>query len=150
MVDFETILPTWTNKLWPGRVSPIKPQSSMTMGQGYNMRIYDDYRTWCWAIYCNDEIVAVNSGHQTSECDFRSRGLYVDPAHRGVGLANQLLEDIIICADALGMERVWTLPRKGSENVYVNAGFVLTGDWFDEGMEFGPNILAIKEIKKAP
>lgn len=143
LVEFDDVLPVWQNKLWPGRQSPIKPMSSMTLDRQYDMSIYDNYEPFFWAVYHNNEIVAVNSGHQTNATEFRSRGLYADPAHRGKGLAKMLLNELLICAEAVGCNLVWTVPRKGSEHAYLSAGFVLYGGWFNEGMEFGPNIYSI-------
>lgn len=146
LVDFETVLPVWQNKLWPGRQSPIKPMSSMTFDEQYDMSIYENYEPFFWAVYHGNEVVAVNSGHLTNAEEFRSRGLYTDPGHRGQGLASQLLNELILCAEAVGAQRVWTVPRKGSEHAYLKAGFELVGDWFDKGMEFGPNIMAVREV----
>jgi len=142
-VTFEDILPVWSNKLWPGRQSPIKPMSSMTLSKEYDMDIYENYTPYFWAVYHEDKIVAVNSGHQTSATEFRSRGLYTDPDHRGQGLAKMLLNELLMCATAEGCHLVWTVPRKGSEHAYLKSGFVLYGDWFDEGMEYGPNIYSV-------
>lgn len=146
LVEFDTILPIWQDKLWPNRKSPIKSMSSMTFDGKYDMSIYENYEPFFWAIYYDNEIVAVNSGHQTHQLEFRSRGLYASPEHRGKGLAKMLLQETIMCAEAVGALRVWTVPRQGSEHAYVSAGFELVGDWFDEGMEYGPNIYAVREL----
>lgn len=147
-VTFEDVLPVWKNKLWPGRESEIKSMSSMTCDNGYDMSIYDSYEPYFWAVYFNDYIVAVNSGHQTSKHDFRSRGLYTDPSHRGHGLAKQVLNATVVKAKELGLSTVWTIPRKSSMYAYESIGFVRISDWFDEGVEFGPNALAIYRISQ--
>lgn len=145
-VEFSEVLPIWSIKLWPGRESPIKAMSSMTLDETYDMEIYDKYNPYFWAIFCGNEIVAVNSGHQTSDTEFRSRGLYADPEHRGKGLAKQVLNATISRAKELGMKTVWTVPRQASMPAYESVGFERVSDWFDEGVEFGPNCYAIYKI----
>ena len=147
-VDFTAVLPVWKDKLWPGRKSEIKPMSSMTLANihEYDMSIYEKYTPHFWAVLYNGEIVGVNSAHQTAEDEVRSRGLWVDPKHRGVGLAKQLVQESVYIGLDIRAKSVWTVPRKGSEWPYINCGFELQGEWFDEGMEFGPNILAVCKI----
>ena len=41
---------------------------------------------------------------------------------------------------------VWTMPRKSALFAYENVGFHKIGKWIDEGVEFGPNCVAINEI----
>jgi N-acetylglutamate synthase-like GNAT family acetyltransferase len=112
----------------------------------YDMTIYKKYNPHFWAVLYNGEIVGVNSAHQTAADTVRSRGLWVDPEHRGVGLAKQLVQESVCLGRNIHANRVWTVPRKGSEWSYISCGFELTGEWFDEGMEFGPNILAVCKI----
>ena len=33
----------------------------------------------------------------------------------------------------------WSIPRKTALPAYEKAGYIKCSDWFDEGMEFGPN-----------
>ena len=138
-VEFSEVLPIWAIKLWPGRESPIKSMSSMTYDRNFDMEIYDKYNPYFWAVFCGDMIVAVNSGHQTNDYEFRSRGLYTNPAHRGEGLAKQVLGATIAKAKELKLNRVWSVPRQSSVYAYESVGFKRTSDWFDEGVEFVPN-----------
>ena len=41
---------------------------------------------------------------------------------------------------------IWSIPRKSALPAYAKFGFETVGDYFDEGMEFGPNIYVIKRI----
>jgi hypothetical protein len=38
------------------------------------------------------------------------------------------------------------MPRKTALLAYNKVGFKMIGDWFDEGVEFGPNCLAIMKL----
>lgn len=138
-VAFDDILPMWRDLLWNGRVDDIRPMSSMLYQGGYDMNIYERYSPTFYAIKYDDEIIACNSGHQTSDNSYRSRGLYVSPTHRQRGLAKRLLYATCDHARSLLCSYVWTVPRKNSLNAYTGVGFKQTSDWFDVGMEFGPN-----------
>jgi RimJ/RimL family protein N-acetyltransferase len=145
-VDFITVLPIWRDKLWPGRKSEIKPMSSMTLDGTYDMTIYEKYTPHFWAVLYNNEVVGVNSAHQTSDTTVRSRGLWVKPKHRGMGLATSLVQESVYLGFDVRADCIWTVPRQGSQGPYLSCGFELIGDWFDEGMEFGPNIIAVCKI----
>ena len=41
---------------------------------------------------------------------------------------------------------IWSIPRKSALGAYTRFGFETVGDFFDEGMEFGPNIYVKKDI----
>ena len=45
-----------------------------------------------------------------------------------------------------GCEIIWSIPRKSALKSYTKFGFETVGNYFDEGMEFGPNIYVKKEI----
>jgi GNAT superfamily N-acetyltransferase len=86
------------------------------------------------------------SGFRTDEKVYRSRGLYVTPEKRGAGLSKMLLKLTIATAKKENCRIIWTMPRKSALFAYENVGFYKIGKWIDEGVEFGPNCIAINEI----
>jgi GNAT superfamily N-acetyltransferase len=146
--NFKVVKPIWEEHLWPERRSEIKPMSSMVYMGGYDMSIYEKYKPTFWVCVNNLGIVAVNSGHRTSDNAYRSRGIWVDPVYRGQGLSTELFLALEAQAIKEGCEYMWSCPRWGSEFAYFAYGFEQTSEWFDEGMEFGPNCYVRKLISK--
>ncbi len=143
-ITFEQILPIWQHKLWPNRVSPIETHSAMTWSsshpnQPYDMNVFT-YPVYFFGIFDQDKLVAVNSGHLTTQQEYRSRGLWVDPDYRKMGLAQRILLATIDQAKKEGAEMIWSIPRLTALPAYERAGFKTVGDIVDEGVEFGPNI----------
>ena len=139
-ISWEEILPVWKDKLWPGRLSRIDPASAITYLSGKDRRNTLFIPTY-FAIK-TDKIVAVNSVIMCHDGGARSRGLWVDPAYRGKGLAKIILLKTIEKAKQGGATYLWTMPRKSALPAYVSVGFEQTADWFDQGVEFGPNCYA--------
>lgn len=124
--DIESI---WREKLWQARQSPIEPNSAMNFLGGYsnfNMTTEPIFLGY----YFYDKLVGVNSGHMCENKEYRSRGLYVDPEHRGQGIGVQLLDATINQARNENAKMIWSLPRFTSWKTYQKAGFILHGDWF--------------------
>lgn len=149
VVPYETILPIWRDKLWPGRTSPIEPFSAMTLDRDYDMAFAETDR-WFLAGYEDGEIVAVNSVHIAGEnaCGdlmARSRGLWVDPKCRGKGYGAKILHRSCEVAAMYGAAIVWSFPRKTSWKTYERVGFQQLSDWLEDG-EFGPNCYAAKRV----
>lgn len=121
--DIETI---WLEHLWPHRTSPSESHSAMTWpytsDKAYDMSIFD-YPAIYWGCYDSDRLVGVNSGHATSKTEYRSRGLWVDPEYRSLGMATALLTKTVEYACALGYEMVWSLPRVSALATYHTVGF---------------------------
>ena len=57
-----------------------------------------------------------------------------------------LLELTISTAKKENCLVIWTMPRKSALPAYESVGFRKIGGWIDEGVEFGPNCIAIKQI----
>jgi len=147
IVDFETILLFWKEKIWPDRESTIKPMSSMMYQGGYDMSIYEKYTPTFFAVYnVVGEIVGVNSGHRTSDELYRSRGIWVDPRYRKLGVSGVLFCELHGQAMKEGCKALWSVPRKEALPAYKSVGFIQTSEFFDEGMEFGPNCYVYKEL----
>ena len=149
-ITFEQITPIWKDKLWPDRVSKIETHSAMTWpsshpNQPYDMNVFN-YPVYFFGIYDQDKLIAVNSGHPTTEQEFRSRGLWVDPCYRGQKLAQQILGATIAQAKQSGAEMIWSIPRLTALPAYEKVGFNTIGNVVDEGVEFGPNIYCYKKI----
>lgn len=146
LITFDQIKEVWTNKLWPGRESPIKGMSSMMLLGGFDMSVYDKYRGVYYGAFINDELVGVNSGHQLSTEMYRSRGLWVNPDYRGNGIAKQLLLVLDNDARSKGCKYIWTMPRESAWPCYRSCDYHLVGDWF-ETETCDSNCYAIKKLK---
>lgn len=144
IISFEDALPLW-QKLWPGR-DTIASMSSMLYLFDSDTSIYDKYDPSFFGVYDKETLIACNSGHPTSDKEYRSRGLYVDPAYRNLGIATELLKVTCEYAKYTGYRMIWTCPRKGSQHVYYRVGFKRTSEWMNEGMLYGPNCYAMKEL----
>jgi N-acetylglutamate synthase-like GNAT family acetyltransferase len=120
-IDFETILPVWRDRLWPGRQSEIEPYSAMTLCREFNLDFSGKQRKFL-AGMIDGEIVAVNSVHLAESTMARSRGLWVDPLHRGNGYGTKILIETCVKAKELGAEIIWTFPRKSSFHTYDKVG----------------------------
>lgn len=146
-VEFKDIKDIWSEKLWPNRSSTIKSMSSTMYKGGYDMQIYEKYLPTFFAVYNNaGDIIGVNSGHRTTDSLYRSRGIWVDPAYRNQGVAGILFCETFGQAMQERCEAVWSAPRKDALPAYEKVGFQQTSDFFDEGMEFGPNCYVYAEI----
>ena len=145
-IDFETIKDIWLQELWINRKSEIKPVSSIKLGGGYDMNIYNYHPTF-WSVVNEHKIIGVNSGFQTNDCSYRSRGIWVDQNFRRTGVATMLMEAVENQAKKENCSVLWSIPRKSALSFYENFGFTKMGEFFDEGMEFGPNCYATKRIK---
>lgn len=129
-IDWETIQPIWTKNLWPNRTSAIETTSAMVyLGgiDGMNMH----YPPLFLGYYHLDLLAGVNSGHMCADGTYRSRGLYVFPEFRGMGIGSQLLTATVNQAKTLNAKLVWSLPRKTSWSTYRRAGFTLASEWHE-------------------
>ena len=132
-MDWQQILPVWQHKLWPHRQSAIEPQSAMTwphtgMPDPIDMKIFE-YQPVFWGAYRSLKLVAVNSGHRTSDTQYRSRGLWVDPDYRCQGIAQQLFEHCQQQAISENCEMLWSIPRRTALRAYEKFGFQTSGVW---------------------
>jgi GNAT superfamily N-acetyltransferase len=128
-IDFNTILPTWRDKLWSSRESPIETHSAM-------LHLFTEHDignfllpVWYLGYFVEDMLVGVNSGHMCTDGSARSRGLWVSDEYRKNGFGKQLLVSTIDKAKEYNANSVWSLPRKTSWKTYESAGFILTSDW---------------------
>lgn len=148
LIPFDKILPIWKEKLWPNRLSPIETHSAMTWPYDGNPLTHDmdifNYNPTFFGVYNDDKLIGVNSGHRTRKNSYRSRGIWVDPEYRSQGIAQKLFEMTEHQARQEGCDMIWSIPRKSALSAYTNFGFETVGKFFDEGMEFGPNIYVIK------
>lgn len=143
---FDTIIIYWKNNLWPDRKSKIKPMSSMIYLGGFDMSIYKKYVPTFFIATVDNKIVGVNSGHRTSKFSYRSRGIWVDPNYRNRGISQKLFSAIKDTAIKENCNNIWSVPRKKALSVYEKFGFNRTSDFFDEGMEFGPNCYVLMKL----
>ena len=156
-ISFDEIYPVWDKRLWPGRKSKIEPMSSLVGNSRLflswgnseikkDSSIFDKYEPKFFAFVIDDEVVGVNSGFRTEVSVYRSRGLWVDPNHRGLGLGQQLLTQATKLAKEEICKVIWSMPRKSAMETYESVGFNKIGEWLDETVEFGPNAVAYKYL----
>jgi len=136
MITFEEIYPIWRDYLWPNRISPIEPVSSMLHIRKNDVKNFE-YTPDFFAYYLNDKIIGVNSGHMCCDNSYRSRGLYVFPEYRKQGIGKALLLAAIDKGFSNKADFVWSYPKKDSWKTYCSVGFELTSDW--EESETGIN-----------
>lgn len=129
-IDWDTICDIWTNNLWPKRTSAIETNSAMIYLGGIDIKNMQTVPTF-FGYYHLDLLAGVNSGHMCADGTYRSRGLYVFPEFRGMGIGSQLLTATVNQAKTLNAKLVWSLPRKTSWSTYRRAGFVLTSEWHE-------------------
>jgi GNAT superfamily N-acetyltransferase len=79
--------------------------------------------------FVDDTLVGVNSGHLCDDNSYRSRGLWVDDAHRGYGYGKHLLQAAIDQAKLESADYIWSFPRKTSWRTYKSVGFKKTSTW---------------------
>ena len=87
-----------------------------------------DYPAIYWGFYNNDQLCGVNSGHATTDTEYRSRGLWVDPMWRSEGVGTALLSKTIEHAKLEGYVMCWSLPRVSALSVYKRSGFLEVGE----------------------
>jgi GNAT superfamily N-acetyltransferase len=146
-ISFQQILSVWKNHLWPNRHSAIETHSAMTWPFDHNPDPIDisifQFTATFWGAFHNQVLVGVNSGHLTNPDQYRSRGLWVDPVHRGQGIAKQLLTQTEYQAIHEGARMIWSMPRISALAAYTGVGYVTVGDSF--GTETSEaNIYAVK------
>lgn len=148
-ISFDDILPIWQDELWPHRESAIETHSAMTWPFSWpdteiDMSIFE-YEPVFWGVFMDNMLVGVNSGHRSSEVEYRSRGIWVDPSYRKTGVAQMLFEMTQHQARIEQCEMIWSIPRKTALKAYTKFGFQTVGDYF--GTETADaNIYVIKRI----
>jgi len=141
ILTWEHVKPIWDNHLWPGRDS--YPVTSMIYLGGYDMQ-YKDEEPHFVGFTDIGEIIAVNSYVRNKAQTWRSRGLWVHPKFRGRGYAREILKYMIDDVKQRGGDWIWTMPRRGSLEVYEAVGFERTTDWEKQG--WGVNCYAKIEL----
>lgn len=145
-VGFEIVLPVWHEFLWPNRKSTIRQVNNMKLGGGTDSSIEKLYSPTFFGAYLNNQIVGVNSCHQSGQSLFRSRGLYVFPAWRRRGVARALLRETCLLAKSQGAVSIWSAPREESLGPYRSVGFEPVSELTHDGFEFGPNLYVVKKL----
>lgn len=147
-IDYDLIYNLWQTRLWPERVSEIKPISCIQFDGSIDLGIKKLAPPIFLGAYIDHKLVGVNSGHPSTDDHFRSRGLYVLPSFRKQGVGQLLLEEVGRRAQELNYKYLWSLPRLSASSIYQNAGFSLDTNKTQD-LEFGPNIFAIKQLWKS-
>ncbi len=150
LIDFDTVENVWREKLWPGRTSAIETHSAMTWPYDGNSLEYDmdifKYPASFFAVWDDEKLIGVNSGHKTTDTLYRSRGLWVDPEYRKQGIAQLLFGVTETTAQLENCSAIWSIPRKTALSAYQRYGFETVGGFF--GTETSDaNIYVIKPIQ---
>lgn len=127
----------WSEHLWPDR-KDINRMSSMSDAHNLDKNIFkakyntseSNYQPYFFGCRIDNILVGVNSGHQTSDTHFRSRGLFVLPNYRRLNIGTELLLATIKKAQQQKCKIIWTMPRKTALATYENVGFIKKSDWF--------------------
>ena len=132
-ITFDQILPVWQKELWHNRQSAIETHSAMTWPYSWpdneiDMGIFE-YPATFFGVYNDQQLVGVNSGHRSSEVEYRSRGVWVDPEFRKAGVAQMLFQITEDQALLEGCEMLWSIPRKIALTAYTKFGFNTVGDF---------------------
>jgi GNAT superfamily N-acetyltransferase len=132
-LSFDQILDIWQKKLWPNRTSAIETHSAMTWPyegapEEYDMNVFK-YPATFWGLFIDEKLVGVNSGHKTSNIQYRSRGIWVDPDYRKQGIAQNLFNMTKHQAILEKCEMIWSIPRKTALPAYTKFGFETVGDY---------------------
>jgi GNAT superfamily N-acetyltransferase len=132
-LNFKTIESIWSTKLWPSRTSAIESHSAMTWPfegnpDSIDMDIFN-YPATFWGVYLDNKLVGVNSGHKTTDEQYRSRGIWVNPEYRKRGVAQMLFLMTAHQAKIEGCEMLWSIPRKTALPAYTKFGFETVGDY---------------------
>jgi GNAT superfamily N-acetyltransferase len=128
-ISWESIYRVWRKFLWPNQNIYIKSISTrLHLGETDEKNsIYNPIFLGC---YKADKLVGVNSSHKCRDGSFRSRGLWVDPEHRGEGIGQAILRQTL---EFRGNSTfVWSYPRQTSWSTFENVGFILTSDWMPD------------------
>jgi len=127
-ITWSQIKKIWHSKLWPDRTTAIESTSAMVYLEGHNIKNMNFSPTF-FGYFIDDNLVGVNSGHLCADNSYRSRGLWVDDAHRGYGYGKHLLQAAIDQAKLESADYIWSFPRKTSWSTYKSVGFKKTSIW---------------------
>ncbi len=95
--------------------------------------------------FINNNLVGVNSCHDSEFDTFRSRGLFVLPKHRNKRIASKLLKHTLEFSKN-HVDFVWSFPRIEALSVYERVGFKRQST-FTSG-DYGINCYASCEIEQ--
>ncbi len=125
-ISWNEIYNVWHSQLWPNRVSAIETHSAMLYLGGHDNDNFK-FKPHYIGYFLDNKLIGVNSGHKTTDGGYRSRGLWVHPDHRGKGIGQMLLRQIIEFKGNAFF--VWSFPRQTSWSTYQQVGFERTSDW---------------------
>lgn len=135
-ITFNDILPIWRDLLWPNRVSAIEPTSAMKFLGGYDMQNMQSIPAF-FGYIVNNKIVGVYGGHMCADTSYRTRGVYVFPEYRKMGIARQLITTAVEQGWKEGASFGWAYAGPRSWPIFEKVGFKLVSDW--EPSETGSN-----------
>lgn len=144
--DFDSVKKYWSLFLWPERRSSIEEKSWIDINGEINLDLKLGSPSFFAAIDDKSEVVAVVSGHSTSEDQYRLRGIWVKENFRKRAIGSMLVAQIQDQAFAEKRKLLWTMPRMNSKEFYFKLGF--KEQKFLYSYEFGPHIIATKLLRR--
>ena len=102
----------------------------MLFKQGHDLKNFN-YNPTFFGYYYKGQLAGVNSGHMCVDNSYRSRGLYVFPEYRKIGIGKQLLIATVMQGHKEKADFCWSYPRINSWSVYESVGYKLSTDWED-------------------
>ncbi len=126
-LTYAEIQPYW-QQLWPNR--NFEATSAMAYLGGYHA--YEAKDICYYAVTVDGAVAGVNSCHNTGDRIVRSRGLWVLPEHRGLGLGQELLNYNFTWAQEHGYTAVWSYPKQAAFGTYQSVGFSAQSPWITD------------------
>lgn len=143
-VNFDYIKDFWKMNLWPDRKSEIESHSAMLLSKQFDLKNFTYPASFF--IYIKDgEVAGCNSGHKCCDETYRSRGLFVYPQYRKMGIGTELLLTTVRQGKKENCNLIWSYPRFESWSTYKAAGFELISEWTDT--ETGLNAYCSQSLK---
>lgn len=145
LISWDEISTVWKNYLWIGR-KDINPISCMKFTNGIDATIKKKFVPTHHGIYVNDRLVAVISGHKSSDVEYRCRGIFIHKEFRSQGYSRMLFDLVTKDAADNNATIIWSYPRLSALYAYTKAGFTEAGEIENTGFS-GPNIRVYKKIR---
>jgi GNAT superfamily N-acetyltransferase len=140
------LLETWRRQLWPERRSPVELRSALSRRLAIDLNLQSEG----WGLLRlglrnnQAEWAAVSCLQQTANFEWRLRGTWTHPDHRGRGFGRELAEALFTMARGQDAKVVWTLARASAFGFYTRLGFMIECETCQ--FEGGPHLLMCRAV----
>lgn len=141
-ITTDEVLVAW-EKLWPARTDNLL-MSDMHFNGGFDSEISKKYTPTHWGVFDGDKLIAVGSGHKTTDIFYRGRGIWVDPEYRMQGLSQRIWEAVANQAKKEQCSFLWALPNVDKAKHCLSFGFKQTSA--PSSWDYGQNIYALFDL----